>query len=65
MKTHILAAAAGNPASNWVNQWKAGWDSTPSAHTTATYAGSNLIVLALVVAVIAVVVIAFRKIASA
>jgi hypothetical protein len=28
---HTIAAGLSNPASNWLQQWKSGWDSTPAA----------------------------------
>jgi hypothetical protein len=63
MPNHILAAVASNPASNWVNQWKAGWDSTPSAHA-ASAPNTGLVMLALVAAIVLVIYALLRRSAA-
>jgi len=63
MHSHILAAVAGNPASNWVSHWKAGWDSTPSAHA-ASAPNTGLIMLILVAVIVLAVVAGLKRLAS-
>lgn len=62
MHTHTIAAGLSDPASNWMEKWKSGWDSTPSVHSTASGNMSTLILLAVIALVIFVL---LRRAASA
>jgi hypothetical protein len=64
MHSHILAAVASNPASNWVGQWKAGWDSTPAASAQTGAANSGLIMIALVAVIVLVIWASLKRLAS-
>lgn len=55
MHATILAAAASNPASNWMNEWKAGWNNAPAAGSphaaTMGYAVVAILILLVVMGV--------------
>jgi hypothetical protein len=67
MHTHIIAAGLNNPASNWLSQFKAGWNSTPAApaaHAAAAPGDTGLIMVVLVVIIIAVIYGGLKKMAG-
>jgi hypothetical protein len=64
MPNHIIAAGLNNPASNWLSQWKGGWDSTPSTSVASgSTSHTGLIMLVLIMLVVAVLA-GLKKIAS-
>jgi hypothetical protein len=60
---NTLAAVLSNPASGWLNQWKAGWDSTPAASAQNSASDTGLIMLVLVVIIAMVIIGGLRRMA--